>query len=91
MLSVSCAGGPLWAYAIHDQTFVNRVLERVQLNRTKFGTSDRMIGMLTLVSEELPDVPLYYIPDQLCAVIHCAVPKATTLRLVILPYVCIQA
>ena len=27
-------------------------------------TKDRIIGMLTVVEEELPDVPLYYVMDE---------------------------
>ena len=27
-------------------------------------TKDRILGMLTVVEEELPDVPLYYVMDE---------------------------
>jgi tRNA (guanine26-N2/guanine27-N2)-dimethyltransferase len=61
-------GGPIWSGPLHDGTFVSR-LER--LARTgEFGTARRMQGVLAVVREELPDVPLYYTLDRLCSVVH---------------------
>jgi len=60
--------------------FVNRLISRVRINEEKFGTSKRVIGMMTLISEELPDVPLYYLPDKLSSVIHSMSPGFLPIR-----------
>lgn len=61
-------GGPIWSANIHDMDFVSRLETIVQ--EREFGTKKRMQGMLALVSEELPDVPLYYTVDKLCSTIR---------------------
>lgn len=33
------------------------------------GTFDRLLGQLSVVSEELPDVPLYYCVEKLCCIV----------------------
>ncbi|KAH8046499.1 N(2),N(2)-dimethylguanosine tRNA methyltransferase [Aureococcus anophagefferens] len=40
----------------------------------------RIHGMLTAVSEELLDVPLYYTLPDLCSALHCASPKMAEVR-----------
>ena len=42
-------GGPIWIAPIHDSSFVSELLE--SLDEDKFGTHDRMKGMLTVVSK----------------------------------------
>nr|KAF6402798.1 tRNA methyltransferase 1 [Rousettus aegyptiacus] len=73
-------GGPLWAEPIHDLDFVGRVLEAVSTNPGRFHTSERIRGVLSVVTEELPDVPLYYTLDQLSSTIHCSTPSLLQLR-----------
>uniref|UniRef100_A0A8C6RWR8 tRNA (guanine(26)-N(2))-dimethyltransferase n=1 Tax=Nannospalax galili TaxID=1026970 RepID=A0A8C6RWR8_NANGA len=73
-------GGPMWAEPIHDLDFVNRVLEAVSTNPSRFHTSERIQGVLSVVTEELPDVPLYYTLDQLSSTIHCNTPRLLQLR-----------
>ncbi|XP_006918808.1 tRNA (guanine(26)-N(2))-dimethyltransferase isoform X1 [Pteropus alecto] len=73
-------GGPLWAEPIHDLDFVGRVLEAVSANPGRFHTSERIRGVLSVVTEELPDVPLYYTLDQLSSTIHCSTPSLLQLR-----------
>ena len=43
-------------------------------------TKDRLHGLLTAVSEELPDVPLYYTLPSLCETVHCSSPKMDDVR-----------
>lgn len=43
-------------------------------------TKDRLHGLLTAVSEELPDVPLYYTLPSLCETVHCSSPKMDDFR-----------
>ncbi|XP_041032837.1 tRNA (guanine(26)-N(2))-dimethyltransferase isoform X2 [Carcharodon carcharias] len=73
-------GGPIWAEPIHDQDFVKRVLESVEHNPQRFKTSDRILGMLSMVKEELPDCPLYHTMDHLSSVIHCNTPSLLQMR-----------
>ncbi|XP_070272308.1 tRNA (guanine(26)-N(2))-dimethyltransferase isoform X1 [Myotis yumanensis] len=73
-------GGPLWVEPIHDLDFVGRVLEAVSTNPGRFHTSERIRGVLSVVTEELPDVPLYYTLDQLSSTIHCSTPSLLQLR-----------
>ena len=51
-------GGPIWIAPIHNTEFVSSVLE--SLEEEKFNTFARMKGMLSMVLEELQDIPLYY-------------------------------
>ncbi|KAM5238031.1 tRNA (guanine(26)-N(2))-dimethyltransferase [Ctenodactylus gundi] len=73
-------GGPVWAEPIHDLEFVGRILEAVRANPGRFHTSDRIRGVLSVVTEELPDVPLYYTLDQLSSTIRCSTPSLLKLR-----------
>jgi tRNA (guanine26-N2/guanine27-N2)-dimethyltransferase len=59
--------GPIWLGALHENDVVNEALRRL---RSKEGvavpdmkliaTKERLVGLLTSVSEELDDVPLFY-------------------------------
>ncbi|XP_070838793.1 tRNA (guanine(26)-N(2))-dimethyltransferase isoform X1 [Chaetodon trifascialis] len=73
-------GGPLWAEPIHDLAFVQRVLSAVSGNPSRFGTSKRIEGMLSMVTEELEDVPLYYTVDSLSSTIHSNTPPLLQFR-----------
>jgi tRNA (guanine26-N2/guanine27-N2)-dimethyltransferase len=43
--------GPMWNGQIHDLHFVGRILEHLEGNEDKYGTSTRMRGMLTVAKE----------------------------------------
>lgn len=73
-------GGPIWAEPIHDLDFVGRVLQAVSANPSRFHTSERIQGVLSVITEELLDVPLYYTLDQLSSTIHCSTPSLLQLR-----------
>ncbi|XP_053195426.1 LOW QUALITY PROTEIN: tRNA (guanine(26)-N(2))-dimethyltransferase [Scomber japonicus] len=73
-------GGPLWAEPIHDSSFVQKVLSAVSGNPSRFGTSKRIEGMLSMMTEELEDVPLYYTVDSLSSTIHCNTPPLLQFR-----------
>ncbi|XP_031417784.1 tRNA (guanine(26)-N(2))-dimethyltransferase isoform X2 [Clupea harengus] len=73
-------GGPIWADPIHDIEFVQKVLSAVSTNPSRFGTSKRIEGMLSMMTEELPDVPLYYALDHLCSTVHCNTPAMLQFR-----------
>uniref|UniRef100_A0A452I4E7 tRNA (guanine(26)-N(2))-dimethyltransferase n=1 Tax=Gopherus agassizii TaxID=38772 RepID=A0A452I4E7_9SAUR len=73
-------GGPMWAEPLHDQAFVQRVLSALGSNPGRFGTQDRIQGVLSMVTEELSDVPLYYTLDCLSSTIHCNTPSLLQFR-----------
>ena len=72
--------GPIWSDPIHDVEFVQKVLAGVEADPARFRTSARITGMLTVVTEELPHVPLYYITDDLCRIVHCTAPRFIQMR-----------
>lgn len=73
-------GGPIWAESIHNLEFVQKVLSAVSGNPSRFGTSKRIEGVLSMVTEELEDVPLYYTVDNLSSTIHCNTPPLLQFR-----------
>lgn len=64
-------GGPIWNGPIHDKAFVRRLITLMKKSMDKFQTSKRMLGMLSVIDEELTDVPLYYTLSSLCNRVHC--------------------
>lgn len=50
----------MWAEPIHDLAFVQKVLSAVSGNPSRFGTSKRIEGMLSMVTE-------VFFPQSLCA------------------------
>jgi tRNA (guanine26-N2/guanine27-N2)-dimethyltransferase len=52
----------------------------LQENSDKYATSKRLEGMLQVISEEVPDVPLYYTVDGLSRVVHTGSPPVELLR-----------
>lgn len=63
-------GGPIWSHPIHDHEFVRELIQAVNDKPLcELGTQRRLQGVLTVVQEELFDVPLYYVLDKLCCVL----------------------
>ncbi|NXW11905.1 TRM1 dimethyltransferase, partial [Fregetta grallaria] len=73
-------GGPMWAEPLHDPAFVERVLAALEGSPGRFKTEERMRGMLSVITEELGDVPLYYTLDGLSSTIHCNTPSLLQFR-----------
>lgn len=71
--------GPIWTGLLHEKKFVSQVLEHVEESESKYGTKNRILGMLNLALEEISS-PLYYVLDQLCAVMHCESPTHSIFR-----------
>lgn len=72
-------GGPVWAEPLHDITFVQKVLDALERNPKRFKTSDRIEGMLSMVTEEL-NIPLYYTLDNLSSTVRCSTPSLLQFR-----------
>ncbi|XP_061087511.1 tRNA (guanine(26)-N(2))-dimethyltransferase [Conger conger] len=73
-------GGPIWAEPLHNTQFVQKVLSAVSGNPSRFGTSRRIEGMLSMITEELEDAPLYYTMDNLSSTLHCNTPPLLQFR-----------
>lgn len=77
-------GGPIWADPICDVDFIDRVIKSVSLNEAKLKTSERIVGMLTMLKEELQDIPLYFVTDAICGIVHCQPMSLIQIRSAIL-------
>ncbi|KAJ6402574.1 hypothetical protein OIU84_014637 [Salix udensis] len=73
-------GGPIWSAPIHDQEWVTSVLEGVKSMKDQYPAYDRISAVLTTISEELPDVPLFLSLHNLCATLKCTSPSAVIFR-----------
>lgn len=67
-------GGPIWSAPIHDADFVSALLDTIAHEPfLQLGTHARLRGMLSVIAEELHDVPLYYTIEKLCSVLKLEV------------------
>lgn len=61
-------GGPIWTAPIHDQNFVVSLLKNLESDQFSYlGTNKRITGILNVIQEELPDIPLYYTIESICS------------------------
>lgn len=70
-------GGPVWSGRLHDLEFVHQVLEQAPQH---LGTRRRLSGVLSVVLEELEDVPLYHVLEHLAAAVRCGTPPMSSVR-----------
>lgn len=83
--SVFRLGGPIWSDPLHDKAFVQDLLAEVADSPPgMYRTKERIKGLLTVVSEEVPDAPLYHVLDSVCSTLHCDTPSMLALRSAIL-------
>jgi len=68
-------GGPIWIAPIHNLDFVADLKQSLEEDR--FQTYPRMVGMLSMVLEELQDIPLYYELSRLCNITKQSQGKIT--------------
>lgn len=74
-------GGPIWTDPIHDFEFVDMLYDLIQTSPyNKLETNPRIYGMLSVIREELLDVPLYYTLDHLCSVLKLQCIQIIKLR-----------
>ncbi|PKI69859.1 hypothetical protein CRG98_009734 [Punica granatum] len=77
-------GGPIWSAPIHDEEWVNSILVGVKSMKDRYPAYDRISAVLTTISEELPDVPLFLSLHNLCATLKCTSPSAVIFRSAVL-------
>ncbi|KAG4072734.1 hypothetical protein HA402_001846 [Bradysia odoriphaga] len=74
-------GGPIWSAPIHDAEFLTLLMSTIQTERLKsLVTHPRVLGMLSVIQEELHDVPLYYDIGKLCSILKLEMMPVLTLR-----------
>ncbi|KAL3372966.1 hypothetical protein AABB24_005138 [Solanum stoloniferum] len=73
-------GGPIWSAPIHDQEWVAAILADVKSMKEQYPAYDRICAMLTAVSEELPDIPLFLSLHNISATLKCTSPSAVMFR-----------
>ncbi|XP_019428574.1 PREDICTED: probable tRNA (guanine(26)-N(2))-dimethyltransferase 2 [Lupinus angustifolius] len=73
-------GGPIWSAPIHDQEWVASMLADVKSTKARYPAYERISAVLTTISEELPDVPLFLSLHNLCATLKCTSPSAIMFR-----------
>ncbi|KAI3768479.1 hypothetical protein L2E82_19192 [Cichorium intybus] len=73
-------GGPIWSAPIHDQDWVTSILTEVKAMKNRYPAFDRISAVLTTISEELPDVPLFLSLHNLCGTLKCTSPSAVIFR-----------
>jgi tRNA (guanine26-N2/guanine27-N2)-dimethyltransferase len=71
-------GGPIWSAPICDLEFANSVIG--SLDNLILGTKDRIRGMLSVLSEELPNQPLYLSVSHLSKTLRCICPPLITVK-----------
>ncbi|CAN6479769.1 unnamed protein product [Victoria cruziana] len=72
--------GPIWSAPIHDQEWISSILSNVVSSRDRYPAYERISAVLTAVSEELLDVPLYISLHSLSATLKCESPSTALFR-----------
>ncbi|XP_010257973.1 PREDICTED: probable tRNA (guanine(26)-N(2))-dimethyltransferase 2 [Nelumbo nucifera] len=73
-------GGPIWSAPIHDQEWVASILANVKSMKDRYPAYDRISAVLTTISEELLDIPLFVSLHSLCGTLKCTSPSAVMFR-----------
>ncbi len=73
--------GPFYNGPLHNQDFLNILLHRVATaSKNQFGTLERMIGMVGLISEEVVGSLFYYSLAHLSSTLHCNTPSKDAIQ-----------
>lgn len=67
-------GGPIWTGALYDDEMLDSILKFIKERPGKFGTEKRIIAKVTVMKEELKDVPLFTSLDSLCNTLRIQTP-----------------
>ncbi|WVW83725.1 N2,N2-dimethylguanosine tRNA methyltransferase [Kwoniella bestiolae CBS 10118] len=62
-------GGPLWLGPIQDPEFAKRVMKDISSQEKEYKTFPRMLGMLSLAAQELPD-PFFFTANRVAKCLH---------------------
>ncbi|KAG6475510.1 probable tRNA (guanine(26)-N(2))-dimethyltransferase 1 [Zingiber officinale] len=73
-------GGPIWSAPIHDKQWINSILANVKAMKERYPAFEKISAVLTTISEELDDVPLFVSLHSLCSTLKCTSPSAVVFR-----------
>ena len=74
-------GGPLWTKPIHDKGWIKDVLQMINKGgKAEFAIFDKVRGLLTVLDEELLDVPLSICLHDITRCLKCTPPPASDIR-----------
>eukprot|EP00210_Caulerpa_lentillifera_P003270 g3121.t1 len=68
-------GGPIWINPMHDASWVRSILTSIKAHQSEYSMQSKLIGVLTTISEELLDAPLYVNLHLMCQTVNAVVPK----------------
>ncbi|KAE9549975.1 hypothetical protein FO519_006817 [Halicephalobus sp. NKZ332] len=79
-------GGPIYSAPIQDKKFLEKLLEKIEKTpvEERLGTHERLKGILTVISEELHDQPLYLIRDTVMSAVKATCVKQTVFHSIVL-------
>ncbi|KAL6907618.1 hypothetical protein ACP4OV_002657 [Aristida adscensionis] len=77
-------GGPIWSAPIHDQDWVVSTLTGVRSMKDRYPAYDKITSVLTTVSEELHDIPLFFSLHSIAGTVKCTSPSAIMFRSAVL-------
>ncbi|KAF0912082.1 hypothetical protein E2562_012981 [Oryza meyeriana var. granulata] len=77
-------GGPIWSAPIHDQEWVVSTLTEVKSMKDRYPAYDKITSVLTTISEELHDIPLFFNLHNISANVKCTSPSAVLFRSAVL-------
>ncbi|XP_020676857.1 probable tRNA (guanine(26)-N(2))-dimethyltransferase 1 isoform X1 [Dendrobium catenatum] len=77
-------GGPIWSSPIHDQAWVESILADVRSMKERYPAYDRISSVLTAISEELSDAPLFLSLHNLCRTLKCTTPPSAAFHSVVI-------
>lgn len=73
-------GGPIWTAPMHDSEWVKKAMQHIEENVDLYNQSKKIYGMLTVMNDELPDIPLFYAVDSLSNTVHVNTPPLLQVR-----------
>ncbi|KAI5062041.1 hypothetical protein GOP47_0022580 [Adiantum capillus-veneris] len=73
-------GGAIWSEPIHDADWIALILKEMNASRKSYPAFDKVHGVVTAISEELLDAPLYLSLHSLCSTLKCTSPSASLFR-----------
>ncbi|CAN6318963.1 unnamed protein product [Urochloa humidicola] len=73
-------GGPIWSNPIHDKEWASSILSNIHVMRDSYPAYAKISAILTSVSEELPEAPLFVSLHNLCAILKCTNPTMVMLH-----------
>jgi len=79
-------GGPLWLDSIHNYDWVKRAIDHLSTpeSKTLYKTHKRLLGLLSMCHEELPNSPLFYVHSALCLTTKLETPSLVSFRSAVL-------